>query len=258
MLINAKTLKGYKLNAIDGDIGSVEEFFFDDKFWTIRYLVANTGGWISGRQVLISPYFLQRVNFEEEFISVDLTKDQIENSPPLESDMPISRKFEESYYGYYGSPVYWGGPYVWGPYPYVTVDREKWDVPFSEEKSWDPNLRSTRDVTKHRIQASDDEIGHVSDFIIDNESWTIRYLIIDTKKFLPGKKVLISPEWIDSISDSEAKVFVQISRDAIKNAPEYDEDEVITRDYESRLYQYYNMKGYWTAEPVGREYHHHR
>jgi hypothetical protein len=259
MLTRAETIQGYKLSGVDGDVGKVKEFYFDDSFWTVRYLIADTGGWLSQRQVLISPYFIENVNYDRELIDVSLTKDEIENSPPLESDQPISRAFEESYYGHYGAPVPYTGPYVWGTYPYVQRDRRLWSsvpsVPTSQQEiTWDPNLRSTKDVSKHSIQATDGEIGHVADFIIDDQNWEIRYLVIDTKKWLPGKKVLIAPQWIDEISWSEEKVSVQLTRSAIELAPGYNQDDLITRDFESRLYQYYDKKGYWAEEPASREY----
>jgi len=115
MLNEAKTLKGYKLDSLDGEIGKINEFYFDDHHWTIRYLVADTGNWLTGRQVLISPYALAAVNKERENIAISLTKKQIQDSPSLESDKPVSRQFEEAYYGYYGWPRYWSGPYMWGP-----------------------------------------------------------------------------------------------------------------------------------------------
>ena len=124
MLSKAKTLKGYKLDSLDGEIGKVKEFYFDDRHWTIRYLVADTGNWLTGRQVLISPYALVAVNKEEQHIVVDLTKKQIEDSPSLNSDKPVSRQFEEAYYGYYGWPMYWNGPYMWGSFPNIERDRE--------------------------------------------------------------------------------------------------------------------------------------
>ncbi|MGB7435982.1 MAG: PRC-barrel domain-containing protein [Candidatus Acidiferrum sp.] len=125
MLNKAKTLKGYKLDSLDGEIGKVKEFYFDDQHWAIRYLVADTGGWLTGRQVLISPYALIAVRKEDQDITIDLTKKQIEGSPSLNSDKPVSRQFEEGYYGYYGWPGYWNGPYMWGAYPYIVRDPEK-------------------------------------------------------------------------------------------------------------------------------------
>jgi uncharacterized protein YrrD len=252
MLSNAKTLKGYKLNSRDGEIGTVKEFYFDDRHWTIRYLVADTGNWLTGRQVLISPYALGAVNREAENIVVDLTKKQIEESPSLDSDKPVSRQFEASYYGYYGMPMYWSGPFSWGPYPYPMRDRAKWHGSTKGEKAWDPALRSTHDVSGHHIQATDGEIGHVEDFIIDPETWAIRYLIVGTRNWWPGKKVLISPQWIDRVSWSESKVFVGLSRETIKQSPEYTEASLLSRDYETGLYRHYNRPGYWIDERVGK------
>lgn len=255
MLINAQTLKGYKLNALDGEIGSVKEFYFDDNYWTIRYVVVNTGSWLTGRHVLISPYFLSNVNHNEKLVDVNLDKNEIENSPSVEEDRPVSRQFETEYFRYYGMPMYWAGPYMWGPSPHITRDRQSWRTDVQQDATWDPNLRSTKDVTGHNIQATDNEIGHVEDFIVDSEDWAIRYLVIDTKNWWIGKNVLVSPQWIERISWDQMKVFVNLSRDTIKNAPEYVKDQQITRDYESRLYQYYNRKGYWVQEPASSIYH---
>jgi hypothetical protein len=252
MLSKAKTLKGYKMDSLDGEIGKIKEFYFDDRHWTIRYLVADTGNWLTGRQVLISPYALGAVVREEQHITIDLTKKQIENSPSLNSDKPVSRQFEEAYYGYYGLPVYWGGPYMWGAYPYVVRDREKWKEFTQGEKAWDPHLRSTYDVSGHHIQALDGELGHVQDFIIDDETWAIRYLIVDTHNWWPGKKVLVSPQWIERVSWGESKVFVNLSRETIKQSAEYTEESLLTRDYEIGLHRHYNRQGYWIDELVAK------
>jgi uncharacterized protein YrrD len=252
MLNKAKTLKGYKLHSRDGEIGKVCEFYFDDRFWTVRYLVADTDHWLTGRQVLLSPYALGAVHPDKKDISVDLTKKQIENSPSLDTDKPISRQFEEGYYGYYGWPSYWGGPYSWGPYPYPMRDRDKWGAFTPGEETWDLHLRSTRDVTGHHIQATDGEIGHVEDFLLDAETWAIRYLVVSTRNWWPGKKVLISPQWIDRISWNESKVFVNLSRDVIKQSPEFTDESFLTRDYETGLYRHYNREGYWVDELVAK------
>jgi uncharacterized protein YrrD len=253
MLNKAKTLKNYKLHSLDGEIGKVEEFYFDDHYWTIRYLIADTGNWLTGRQVLISPHALTAVNKEEEYISINLTKKQIEDSPSLDSDKPVSRQFEESYYGYYGWPMYWGGSYMWGSYPYIVNVQERQKESIKDKKTWDSHLRSTRAVSGHYIQATDGEIGHVEDFIIDDETWAIRYLIIDTRNWWPGKKVLISPQWIERISWDELTVFVNVLREAIKQAPEYTDESLLTRDYETELHRHYNRQGYWVDEPAAKE-----
>jgi hypothetical protein len=144
--------------------------------------------------------------------------------------------------------MYDGGPHAWGTYPHIERDRKKWKEPEQSEKTWDSHLRSTHDVTGHHIQARDGEIGHVDDFIIDDETWTIRYLVIDTRNWWPGKMVLVSPRWIDSIDWGQSKVFVNLHRDAIKQSPEYTEGSLITRDYEAGLHQHYNRLGYWDEE----------
>jgi hypothetical protein len=250
MLIKAKTLAGYKLDSLDGEIGKVKDFYYDDLHWTIRYLVANTGNWLTDRQVLISPYALVAVNKAERNIAIDLTKKQIETSPSLYSDKPVSRQFETAYYGYYGFPTYWGGPFSWGPYPYLTRDRDQWKESSQSKKGWDLHLRSTGDATGHHIEALNGEIGHVEDFVIDDETWAIRYIIVGTHNWLPGKKVLVATQWIERVSWGERKVFVNLDRETIKESPAYTNESLLTRDYEARLYQHHDRKGYWVDELV--------
>lgn len=246
MLINVKTLQGYRLESLDGEIGRVKEFYFDDLHWAIRYLVVDTGNWLSGRLVLISPYSLGAVNEKEKHLKINLTKEQIKDSPALDSDRPVSRQFEESFYRYYGMPTYRGGPYMWGAFTAIERDREKWgEYTQGENKNWVLRLRSTNDVSGYHIQANDGEIGHVEDFIIDDETWAIRYLVVDTKNWWSGKKVLVSPQWIDSVSWSESKVFINLSLQTIKQSPEYSEESLLTREYEDELHLHYNRRGYW-------------
>jgi hypothetical protein len=245
MLSRSKTLKGYKIQARDGEIGRVLDFYFDDKHWTVRYLVLDTGRWLQGRQVLISPYALLGVNRETKTLSIDLTKKQIEDSPSLDSDKPVSRQFESAYYGYFGWPEYWGGPYGWGYYPYIERNPDLWKTSVPAENNWDPHLRSTREVTAYHIEATDGHIGHVSDFLIDSEAWAIRYLIVDTHSWLPGKKVLISPLWVTRVSWDEFKVYVDLTRDSIKGSPKYVNESLLSRDFEKGLFGHYDRDGYW-------------
>jgi uncharacterized protein YrrD len=248
MLIKTKTLAGCKLHSLDGEIGKVDEFYFDDKHWTVRYLVANTGNWLTGRLVLISPYALKAVDKDGQTVAVNLTKKQIEESPSLDTDKPVSQQFEVSYYGYYGWPTYWGGTFMWGHYPYIVRDPERWKITAQEKKTWDLNLRSTHEVRGYHIQAKDGEIGHVEDFIIDDETWAIRYLIIDTQNWWPGKKVLLSPKWIHRVSWSESKAFIDLPRETIKQSPEYTDGALLSRDYETELHHHYKRQGYWAEE----------
>jgi len=250
MLVKAKILVGYKLDSLDGEIGKVKDFYYDDLHWTIRYLVAETGNWLSERQVLISPFALVGVNKEERNVSIDLVKKQIEKSPSLDSDKPVSRQFEQAYYGYYGYPTYWGGPNSWGPYHSPMRDREQWKESSQSKKGWDMHLRSTGDATGHHIQTLNGEIGHVEDFVIDDETWAIRYIIVDTHNWLPGKKVLVATQWIERVSWDERKVFVNLDRETIKESPDFTDESLLTRDYETRLYKHYDRKGYWVDELV--------
>jgi len=245
MLIKANTLKRYSLASLDGDMGSASEFYFDDRFWAIRYLVANTGVWLSGRKVLISPYALDGVNTVDEKLFVLLTRKQIEDSPSLDMDKPVSCQYEGLFNEYYSLPNYWGGPYMWGGDPYIEEDRSKWGLAASEAMGWDRHLRSSHEVTGYHLSALDGEIGHVDDFIIDDGTWAIRYLVVATKNWWPGKKVLISPKWIENVSWEEREVAIRLSRERIKTAPEYNDECLLTRDYETGLYGHYNREGYW-------------
>jgi hypothetical protein len=251
MLTTSKTLMGYSLHGRDGDMGSVRDFYFDDNHWAVRYLVVDTGNWLRERQVLISPYALTAVVRDEHHIDIDLTRQQVNDSPSLDDDKPVSRQFEKAYYGYYQWPSYWGGPNRWGYYPHIAHDRDEWDDADLGEAPWDPHLRSINDVSDYHIRAADDEIGHVDDFIIEDGTWAIRYLVIDTRSWWPGKKVLISPRWIERISWTESRVFVSPTRETIKQAPEYAEASSLTRDYETRLHRHYDREGYWIEEQAG-------
>ena len=249
MLDTAKSLKGYRLQATDGTLGKVEEFYFDDKHWAVRYLVADTGDWLTGRQVLISPHALTAVDRQARTVSIHLTKKKIAESPSLDSDKPVSKQFEESYYVYYGWPMYWSGPFMWGAYPYLLPGPGKVREVDGRHDAWDPNLRSTRHVTGFTVVASDGEIGHVDDFVIDDETWAIRYLVVATHNWWPGKKVLISPRWIESInSDHMGTMKIDLSREAIKSSPEYKEAALLTRGHETALHLHYKRPEYWKEE----------
>ena len=245
MLTQAKTLEGLKLLSLDGEIGNIKDFYFDDQHWAIRYLVLDTGNWLISRKVLISPYSLTSIDGKNETIFIDSTKEQIENSPSINSENQISQQFESDYYGFYGFPTYWGGPYMWGPSPYIVRDRNLWKKFANGEQAWNPHLRSTREVSGYGIHATDGEIGHVVDFIIDDETWAIRYLVIDTQNWWPGKKVLVSPLWIERVNWEESQILFKISRTTIKEAPEYIEEAMLSREYEIRLNQHYDHQGYW-------------
>jgi len=183
-----------------------------------------------------------------------LTKKQIEESPSWDKDRPVSRRYESSYHNYYGYPVYWAGSLMWGAVPHISRNREDWDKPIENERSWDPNLYSTKDVTGYSIQARDGEIGHVNDFIIDDETWAIRYLVIDTRSWWVGKRILASPLWIEHVGWNDERVYVSLTRESIRNSPEYTEEVLLNRDYETKLHQHYNREGYWAEESTFKDH----
>ncbi|NIR49325.1 PRC-barrel domain containing protein [candidate division KSB1 bacterium] len=253
MLNSVKELRGYKILANDGEIGKVYDLYFDDKNWIVRYLVVDTGGWLSDRKVLISPIALEQPNWEDQVLPVNLTKEQVENSPGTDVERPVSRQHEIRLHKYYNWPYYWATAGTAGtgtnivPPPRIPEEPEEFVEEAELEEDADPHLRSTREVESYRIQASDSEIGHVEDFIIDDEHWILRYIVVDTRNWLPGRKVLVAPPWIEEIVWAEANVFVDLPRDHIQNAPEYDPSAPIDREYEDRLYDYYDRQKYWQS-----------
>jgi len=250
MLTKAYSLISYRVDSLDGRIGKVKDFYFDDQFWSIRYLIVNTGEWLPGRQVLLSPQALSRVNDAMDLITVGLTKKQIEDSPSLADHKPVSRQFEDAYYCHYGWPPYWTGLSIESSYSDSSHEPDQEMRPNQIENGADRHLRSTHEVSRYCVHAIDGGIGHVEDFIIDEDTWTIRYLVVCTSDWWVGKKVLISPEWIERISVFHSEVFLSLSREAIKQSPEYTEEASLNRDYEDRLYKHYNRQGYWLNELV--------
>jgi len=243
MLRNAKDLQGYTIHATDGDIGHVEEFFFDDESWIIRYLVVDTGTWLTGRKVLISNYSIGETNWNERKIFVKLTREQVKNAPDIESDMPVTRYWEAQYHDYYSYPYYWDGAGLYGVgiYPGVLTAAAQPAVAGVAEVPEDSHLQSTHDVMGYDIEAADGEIGHIEDLIIDDKIWTVRYLEVDTRNWWPGKKVLLAPSWIQHIDWPEGKVRVNLLREVIQNAPEYDPSQPIGRQYEVSLFDHYGQ-----------------
>ena len=244
MLRNVKDIYHYRLEAEDGEIGRCEDFLFDDERWTIRYMVADTGKWLPGRKVLVSPISLGKPEWEAKLFPVRLTKGQIEKAPGIDADAPVSRQQEMRWNKYFGWPYYWQGPGLWGPADYANALFIQNQVELASEEtpvSGDDHLRSAKEVTGYHIQATDDEIGHVKDFILDDVTWTIRYLVVDTRNWLPGRKVLVAPAWINSVDWWKRKVNVALTREQVKTSPEYDPAMPIEEDYEAGLSKHYRL-----------------
>jgi len=255
MFRSIKDLDGFTIGATDGDIGTVREFYFDDVSYTVRYVVVDTGSWLAERKVLLSPIAFRTMDWEHKRIAAALTKAQVEKSPNIDTEKPVSRQHEIAYYGYYGYTPYWAGSYLWGafPYPYPAAGPALSPAELERERRWnweakqsqDPHLRSSREVSGYHIHATDGDIGHVEDFLVDDLSWAIRYMIVDTTNWWPGKKVLVAPAWIERVDWDKAMVHVHLRRDQIRTSPEYDPARPIERAYETRLYGHYTQPGYW-------------
>jgi hypothetical protein len=239
MLRSLDELIGYTIEASDGDIGKVSDFLFDDELWFVRYLVANTGNWLKGRQVLIAPAaFYDKPRWESEKFPLILTRKMVEESPDIVEDEPVSRQKESEIVAYYHWPAYW--------YPVIEQEKiEENERCVRAEENGDSHLRSVREVERYHIEARDGSIGHVHDFVIDDERWEIMYIVVDTRNWLPGRKVLVSRLWIDEVNWFGSKVTVDLTREAVQKSPEFDPSAPVNREYEEVLYDFYGRPKYW-------------
>jgi len=230
MLQSIKLLYGEKLGALDGEIGQVKDFYFDDQSWAVRYVVAETGTWLTSRQVLLSPLALGKLYQDGKDMLVSLTRKQIEDSPTIETHKPVSRQYEEEYHRYYGWPYYWEGDGLWGgmrgfpvlerPPKFASVEPPAATGP--KNKRADSHLRSTQAVTGYHLQATDGIVGHVSDFLMDDKSWAIRELVIRIGHRFTGKEVQIPVSQVTQISYDESKVSVNLNTDAVEHSPAHE------------------------------------
>jgi hypothetical protein len=251
MLRSLKALHGHTVLAKDGDIGRVSDFYFHDDTWVIRYLVVDTGHWLPGRKVLVATGALGQPNWAGFNFPVALTRQQVEKSPDIDTDKPVSRQHESDLHNHYGWPLYWlePGPEAWPPFvPLAPIPSPTEPPAPSPKERADPRLRSVREVTGYHIHASDGTLGHVEDFITDDAQWIIRYLVVHAGRVLPAKKVLISPQWLGEISYAESQVNVTLTRDKILKCPEFYPGAGINRQYEERIYDYYGRPTYWEDE----------
>jgi hypothetical protein len=262
MLRDTNQLKNFKIEATDGEIGHVKDFYFDDDSWVIRYVVVDTGSWLTSREVLISPISIRQPEWTEQTLPVSITKDQVKNSPRIDTHQPVSRQHEEQYLGYYGYDNYWGGAGFWGGgiYPYAMlpgyagygvdrVEREReLEAGLRTEKARhrndDPHLRSCHAVTGYHLSATDGEVGHVAGYLVDEQTWAIRYLVVDTSNWWMGHKVLIAPGWITGVHWTDKTVSVDLSRETVKGAPIYNPSTQWNRQMDVDLYRHYDRVGY--------------
>ena len=274
MLRSVTELEKYTIGAADGTIGSVKDCYFDDEAWVIRYLVVATGAWLVGREVLISPFSVGDPDDKARVLPVSITKDQVRNSPSIDSQKPVSRQHEMSYSAYYGYPYYWGGAGLWGAVAYPRAmttggsglgasdiahtraqERTAHAVYAREtqrQTNEDQHLRSCEAVKGYHIHATDGDIGHVDGFLVDEQTWAIQYLIVNTSNWWLGHQVLIAPAWFEDVSWVYSKVTTSLTRQDVKNAPAYDSHLALNRSDEEGIYRHYQRQGYW-HDKNGRE-----
>ncbi len=234
MLRSVNEILGYAIKAGEDTVGKVEDFYFDDERWTLRYLVADTGNWLAGKKVLISPAgFYGKPDWSSKtFPVVFKGKEQVEKCPDIDTSKPVSRQKEMEYLKYFGWPAYWEVQQMITP-PVMSP------AAVAQNGSADTHLRSVREVEGYHIHAKDGEIGHVEDFIIGSEQWDIRFLVVATRNILPGKKVLIPAMWIQKVSWNDSEVYVGLVKENIEKSPPYDPGDLVNQETEGRLYDYY-------------------
>lgn len=262
MLRNVKDLETYAISASDGEIGPVTDVYFDDDAWAIRYFVVDTGSWLSSRKVLISPISVHQPHWLAQSLPVSLTRKQVRSSPDVDTDKPVSRQNEEQVLGHYGYPHYWGGAGLWGDgrhpqsmapgHAHQEDDRagreRELEAGLRDEKAHhrndDPHLRSCNAILGYGIHATDGDIGHVAGFLVDDETWAIRFLIVDTSNWWIGHKVLIAPPWIQGVHWAERSVSVALDLESIRSAPAYDATVDWSNEQDLSLHRHYGRSIY--------------
>jgi hypothetical protein len=221
MTHHINSLYGNRLGATDGDIGHVKDFYFDDRRWQVRYVVADTGSWLPRRQVLLSPHAFGPLEHHEKLLLINLSRRQIEDSPPIDSHRPVSRQYEADYFRYYGWPVYWVGDGFggFGGFPGVVSTRvEPEQSKGGHCEAEDAHLRSTRAVTGYQVHALDGTVGHVSDFVVDEKTWGIREVILEAGRWYSTKIIRISPSDIQEISYERSAISLSLTQEDVRRA----------------------------------------
>lgn len=251
MILSVKDIFDYNLLAEDGEAGKVKDALFDESEWIIRYLVVETGGWLSGRNVLIPPSVLGAPDTARKEFPVSLTRDQIGNSPQLESGASLTRSHEEDLYRHYGWEPYWVPEDAMGPLPGTVMVESGEQLAESEaavaeaERRAEPRLRSVKEMMGFRVDGPDGKLGKVDSFLMDDESWDLRYIILNTGNWLKSRLVPLSVRWLTALDWDRHKVAVDLSKKDIHDSPEWDESMPMPRQYEVDIHSHYGRTGYW-------------
>jgi sporulation protein YlmC with PRC-barrel domain len=237
---SVKDLIQAKLMSVDGEVGTVEDLIFDRRSWVIRYLRVDTGNWLNRRKLLFSPFAVQLPSAGEDDreVFVNMKKEFVESSPPFDPERPISREQEIELNQYYDWPFYWVRV-DHSSYPLVELYTEMRDEQGTEKGEEDPPLESLEKVREYSLEARDGRIGQVDDFLIDEDSWHIQYIVVDIGGIVTGKRTIIAPQWIEEFDSDSSKARVDLSVATIQNSPAYDPERFVDDDYEEQLRHYY-------------------
>ncbi|WP_342806276.1 PRC-barrel domain containing protein [Alteromonas sp. M12] len=245
MYAGLRDIKRFTIAATDGDIGVSQDFLFDDRSWTVRYMYADTHKWLPlGEKVLISPISLRDIDVAAEKIHVKLTMQEVKDSPSIDEHQTVSRAYEALLFKYFGYGYYWTGPGVWGDYAHPTAlakspqaDMQDFEK-ITDDSIDDNHLRSIDELQGYGIKAKDDTFGQIYDLILDTDNWVIQFIVIDTHDLWPGgRKVLIAPKHIDSINWMEHAVNCHLSVEVIKHCPEFDSELLNDNTYQDKIKQ---------------------
>jgi uncharacterized protein YrrD len=226
-----RELRGVEVVATDGRIGSVQDVYFDDARWVVRYLVVDTGVWLTGRKVLISPASLDTSVSEPDAVRARLTREQVERAPDIDAHRPVSRQYEMKHAAHFGYPYYWSasGSSLWGyaayprsqPATKASASPAQPDAERAAEErleEGDSHLRSANEVIGYSIEARDGSIGAVQDFVMDENSWAISGIVIDTRTWWPGGHLRLRPEAVESIDWHGRTMRLRLTREEVKRA----------------------------------------
>lgn len=233
---------GYSIKAIDGEIGKIKEFFFDDETWTVRFVIVKTGNWLTGSRVFISPEALIASDWDDENFKVNLTREQIRNSPEIDIAKPFSRQQEIRIFDYYELNSYGSCGIIAREIKKTGKNgSDKEEASSATLKSYGNNLlHSTRKVIGYTISAVDGVIGKIDDFIFNDRNWKLDFMVVDNVDWNPDEKVIISPKRIKEIKWESSAVTVNTMVDLVKDSPEYDPNLPIGEVYEADLDNHYD------------------
>ncbi|GGD02692.1 hypothetical protein GCM10007216_36830 [Thalassobacillus devorans] len=260
MLYFASTLKNYNIQANDGELGKVKDLYFDDKKWTVRYLVADTRKWLPGKKVVVSPSGVKAVDTGEEVVHVENNKEDIRHNATLEEKQDFSYEKEMELSDTFGWKQYWAGEFLWGGYltpmdpveePARAAEPQTTQEPPINDNVHDrkDKLRSSESIKgefKHGVvHGENGKIGYIKDLMIDEGTWRIRYLLVDTSEWSTNERVLLSPDWLQSVDWLTNDFYIDLKLETIEDGPNYEKDQTVTKEFEEMIYRKYRKEPYW-------------